>query len=309
MPRPELLDALILGAGVAGLSAALWLRDFGVETLVFEESRQPGGQLHDIHAPIVNYLLAFGWEGSRVAAGVLDDARAAGLPLLVGSPVTSVRVRDRSVVADGRAYRGRTLLLATGLRRRRLGVPGEQDLLGRGVSHSANRDRTQFAGRPVVVIGGGTAAVEDALLCAEVGSPVTLLHRSTRWRARRDFLERARKERGIRIVTGARVRRILGDSQVEGVEYRLRGAAKPRVVAADGVFVRIGWEPRSELLRGQLKLDRAGYVVADLGGATSARGVFAAGDVCSPRWPSVASAAGQGANAALEIARMLGKTV
>jgi thioredoxin reductase (NADPH) len=81
------------------------------------------------------------------------------------------------------------------------------------------------------------------------------------------------------------------------------------MVAADGVFVRIGWEPRSELLRGQLKLDRAGYVVADLGGTTSARGVFAAGDVCSPRWPSVASAAGQGANAALEIARMLGKTV
>ncbi|HET9251798.1 MAG TPA: NAD(P)/FAD-dependent oxidoreductase [Candidatus Eisenbacteria bacterium] len=305
MPRPERLDALILGAGVAGLSAALWLRDLGVECAVFEEARQPGGQLHEIHAPIVNHLMALGWEGSRVAAGVLSDARSAELPLLVGSPVTSVRVRLRTIVHEGRTYQGRTMLIATGLRRRRLGVPGERELLGRGVSLSANRDRTQFSGRPVVVIGGGTAAVEDALLCAEVGSPVTLLHRSTRWRARGDFLARARQERRIRIVTGARVRRIVGDSRVQGVEYRVRGTVRPRVVAADGVFVRVGWEPRSEILRGQIRLDRAGYVVAGPGGVTSARGVFAAGDVCSPRWPSIANAAGQGANAAMEMARML----
>jgi thioredoxin reductase (NADPH) len=307
MPRPERLDALILGAGVAGLSAALWLRDLGVECLVLEEDRQPGGQLHEIHAPIDNYLLAFHWEGSRVAAGILADARAAELPLLVGSPVTSVGVRNRTIEHEGRTFQGRTLLIATGLRRRKLGVPGERELLGHGVSLSANRDRTQFSGRPVVVIGGGTAAVEDALLCAEVGSPVTLLHRSTRWRARGDFIARARKEKRIKIVTGARVRRIVGDSRVQGVEYRLRGAERPRVIPADGVFIRIGWEPRSELLRGQLKLDRAGYVIAGPGGSTSARSVFAAGDVCSPRWPSVVNAMGQGANAAMEMARLLGK--
>jgi thioredoxin reductase (NADPH) len=307
MPRPERHDALILGSGVAGLSAALWLRDFGVECMVFEEARQPGGQLHEIHAPILNYLLTFGWEGSRVATGILSDARAAELPLLVGSPVTSVRVRDRTLVHEGRTYQGRTLLIATGLRRRRLGVPGERELIGRGVSLSANRDRTQFSGRPVVVIGGGTAAVEDALLCAEVGSPVTLLHRSTRWRARKDFLDRAHAERRIKIVTGARVRRILGDSKVEGVEYRIHGAARPRVAEADGVFIRIGWEPRSELVRGQLRTDRAGYLISGLGGTTSARGVFAAGDVASPRWPSIANAAGQAANAAWEMARLLKK--
>ena len=307
MPRPERHDALILGGGVAGLSAALWLRDFGVECLVFEEARQPGGQLHEIHAPIVNYLLAHGWEGSRILSGVLADARAAELPILVGSPVTSIRVRDRTLVHDGKTYQSRALVIATGLRRRRLGVPGERELLGRGVSLSANRDRTQFSGRPVVVVGGGTAAVEDALLCAEVGSPVTLLHRSTRWRARGDFLERARKVREIKILTGARVRRIIGDSKVEGVEYRLRGVAKPRVAEADGVFIRVGWEPRSELVRGQLRLDRAGYVIAGPAGATSVRGVFAVGDVASPRWPSITNAEGQGSNAAWEIARLLKK--
>src|SRR6185503_9635612 len=103
----------------------------------------------------------------------------------------------------------------TGLRRRALGIPGERELVGHGVSHSANRDRTVFAGRPVVVVGGGTAAVEDALLCAEVGSEVTLLHRSARFRARSDFLERARAEARIRIVPNAEAKRIVGEEHVE----------------------------------------------------------------------------------------------
>src|SRR5262245_37221333 len=281
MPGRERLDALILGAGVAGISAALWLRDFGIESLVVEEAPQPGGQLHEIHAPIPNYLLAVGMDGPRFAAGLAGDARAAELRMLVGSPVTDVSLTGRWVIRDGERYQGRSLLVATGLKRRRLGVPGERELLGNGVSHSANRDRTLFAGRPVVVVGGGTAAVEDALLCAEVGSPVTLIHRSTLFKARSDFLERARREKGIRIVTGARVRKILGTDRVEGVEVRVRGSDRVRTVAAAGVFIRIGWEPRTELLRGQVPLDRAGYLVAGRGGETGLRGVFAAGDVCS----------------------------
>jgi thioredoxin reductase (NADPH) len=305
MPRPERVDALILGAGVAGLSAGIWLRDLGVEPLILEESFQPGGQLHEIHAPIVNYLLARGWDGGRLASGVMADARAAELRIQVGSPVESISVKTRTVVWDGQRFQGATLVLATGLRRRSLGVPGERELAGRGVSFSANRDRTAYAGRPVVVVGGGTAAVEDALLCAETGSPVTLLHRSARFRARRDFLERTRRERGIRIITGARVTRILGKDQVAGVEYKVRGAARPRTAPADAVFLRIGWEPRTELLRGQLRLDRAGYLIAGPGGSTSVSRVYAIGDVCSPRCPSIANAAGQGAAAAWEIARAL----
>ncbi len=305
MPRPERVDALILGAGVAGLSAGLWLRDLGIRAVILEEALQPGGQLHEIHAPIPNYLLAYGWDGARVAAGMLGDARAAGLPILVGSPAVSVSVRSRTVEREEERIRAAALVIATGLRRRTLGVPGERELAGRGVSFSANRDRTAYAGRPVVVVGGGTAAVEDALLCAETGSPVTLLHRSARFRARRDFLERARKERSIRIVTGARVTRVLGKDQVAGVEYKVRGTARPRTAPADAVFLRIGWEPRTDLLRGQLRMDRAGYLIAGPAGSTSVSRVYAIGDVCSPRCPSIANAAGQGAAAAWEIARAL----
>ncbi len=308
MPRRKRVEALIVGAGVAGLSAALFLRDFGVEFLIVEEALQPGGQLHDIHASIENYLLGIGWEGDRFAAAMLSEARAAGLSILVGSPITRIAVRTKAVERAGERFEAKALLIATGLRRRALGVPGETELNGRGVSHSANRDRTAYAGRPVVVVGGGTAAVEDALLCAEVGSEVTLLHRSSRFRARPDFLARAKKNASIRIVRNARVIRIDGADRVEAVEYRVRGAKTLRVAKAEAVFIRVGWEPRTELLRGKLRLDRDGYIQAGVAGVTSVPGVYAAGDVCSPRWPSVANAAGQGAAAGWEIARRLGKT-
>ena len=307
MPRRKRLDALILGGGMAGISAALTLRGFGLDALILEEALLPGGQLHEIHAPIVDYPLAHGVTGARFAARVLDEARTAGLSILVGSPVTHVSVKGLWAERDDGRYPARALLIATGLRRRALDVPGEAELIGHGISHSANRDRAIYAGRPVVVVGGGTAAVEDALLCAEVGSSVTLIHRSNRFRARTDFLARAKKHPAIKIVLNAEVEQILGDDRVEGVRYRVRGSRVTRVAGADAVIVRIGWEPRTELLRGQVGLDRQGYVRARPGGATTAPAVYAAGDVCSPRSPSIANAAGQGAAAAWEIARLLGR--
>jgi thioredoxin reductase (NADPH) len=299
MRRAERVDALILGGGVAGLTAALTLRGFGLSTLVLEETSNPGGQLHEIHAPITDHPLAYGSDGARFASLVLESARRAELSILVGSPITRVTARARSVVREKERMVGRTLLIATGLRRRWLGIPGERELLGRGVSLSA--------GKPVVVIGGGTGAVEDALLCAEVGSPVTLLHHSATFRARTDFLERARKNPAIRIIANASTRRIVGEREVEAVEYRTKGSGITRTLKADAVYVRIGWEPRTELVRGQIGLDRAGYVRVRPGGATNVAGVYAAGDVCSPRCPTIANATGQGAAAAWEMARQLGR--
>lgn len=307
MPRRERLDALILGGGMAGISAALTLKGFGLSLLVLEEAREPGGQLHEIHAPIHDYPAAYGLTGSAFAWKLANDARAAGLPILAGSAVSAISARARWAERDRERFVARTLLIATGLRRRALGVPGERELLGRGVSVSANRDRMLYAGKPVVVVGGGTGAVEDALLCADAGSDVTLLHRSSRFRARTDFLKRAREHPHIRIVPNAAVRCIVGEDRVEEVQFRVRGSGTTRRVAAAGVFVRVGWQPRSDLLRGQLALDRAGYVKIGPGGRTGIPGVFAAGDVCSPRCLTLANAAGQGAAAAWEMARLLGR--
>jgi thioredoxin reductase (NADPH) len=307
VPRREHLDALILGGGMAGLSAALTLKGFGLSLLVLEESTQPGGQLHEIHAPIHDYPLAYGLTGTAFIWKLANDARSAGLPILAGSAVSAVSLSGRWAERDGERFAARTLLITTGLRRRALGVPGERELLGRGVSLSANRDRMIYAGKPVVVVGGGTGAVEDALLCADVGSAVTLLHRSSRFRARTDFLKRAREHPHIRIVPNATVRRILGEECVEEVNFRVRGSGTTWRVPAAGVFVRIGWQPRTELLRGQAALDRAGYMKAGPGGRTGVPCVFAAGDVCSPRCLTLANAAGQGTAAAWEMARHLGR--
>jgi thioredoxin reductase (NADPH) len=300
-------DVLIVGGGPAGLSAALWLRDFGFESVILERARQPGGQLHQIHAPIANYLTAYGWDGERFAGVALADARTAELNILVGEPVKRISARELRVDRGREKLRARAIVLATGLHRRMLGVRGEKELLGRGVSHSANRDRQRFADRPVAVVGGGTAAVEDALLCAGAGSDVTLIHRSTQFRARSDFLERARANPKIRWVTNAEVSAIVGKERVEAVRYRKRGGRRVEEVRVDGVFVRIGWEPDSSLVRGVVRLDRAGFIRVGAGGRTSARGVYAAGDVCSPRCPSIANSVGQGAEVAWEIARALGR--
>lgn len=312
----KLHDVLIVGAGPAGLSAALWLRDFGLSALLLERERQPGGQLHQIHAPIPNYLTAHGWDGERFAGVALADARAASLEILVGEPVRRI-VAERAERRGGlptfrvdrgrERLRGRAVLLATGLRRRTLGVPGEAALQGRGVSHSANRDRERWAGRPVAVVGGGTAAVEDALLCATVGCDVTLIHRSARFRARDDFLERARVHPKIRIVTNAEVRTILGKDRVEKVRYRRRRMRGDEELRVDAVYVRIGWEPETDAVGRLARLDRQGYVRVDARGRTRTAGLYAAGDVCSPRSPSIANAVGQGAVAAWEIARALGR--
>lgn len=312
-PKPARLDVVVVGAGVAGLSTALWLRDFGLDALLIEESSRPGGQVHEIHAAIPNYLATFGWDGARLAGAALSDARTAGLSILVGARVTRISTSGRWVerAADdaGGAVRvpARAVVLATGLRRRTLGVSGETEFRDRGISHSANRDRDRFAGKPVVVVGGGTAAVEDALLCAERGSDVTLLHRSATFRARADFLERARANSRIRFTTDAAVTGIDGTDAVESVTYRLRGSRADVRIPCAGVFVRIGWEPRTELVRKQIRCDRGGFIRAGAAGATSAPWVFAAGDVCAPRCPSIANAVGQGAAVAWEIARRLGR--
>ena len=158
-PPAARLDVVVVGAGVAGLSTALWLRDFGLDALLIEESSRPGGQLHEIHAAIPNYLATFGWDGARLAGAALSDARAAGLTILVGARVarvsTSGRWVERAADDAGGPVRvpARALVLATGLRRRTLGVPGETEFVGRGVSHSANREREQYAGKPVVIVG------------------------------------------------------------------------------------------------------------------------------------------------------------
>jgi thioredoxin reductase (NADPH) len=178
-------------------------------------------------------------------------------------------------------------------------------LKGRGIVESGVRDREWLAGKDVCVIGGGDAAAENALMLAEVCPTVTLVHRGTALRARREFAERLKSEHRVTVFTEATLERIIGEAAVEAVEVRRKGAFKPFQIAVQGVLIRIGVEPNTELFREQLPLDERGYIPVTSEQETSIENVFAIGDVSNPLAPTIAGATGAGATAAKVIASRL----
>ena len=299
-------DVLIIGAGPAGLSAALWCDELGLDTLVLEQGSETGGQLLQVYNKIGNY------PGVRAANGLeLRDLFTAQLEgtdfdLWTDVEIESADLRARRVtLLSGEQLQAISIIIATGVRRRRLGVPGEKELMGRGVVESATRDRDRLAGKDVCVIGGGDAAAENALMLAEVCPTVTLVHRGASLRARREFTERLQADHRVTVFKESNVLRIIGEEQVEAVEILRRGAIKPFQMAVRGVLVRIGVEPCSELFRDQIHLDERGYIVTTGEQETSIGNVFAVGDVSNPLAPTISGACGAGATAAKVIAARL----
>lgn len=299
-------DVLIIGAGPAGLSAALWCDELGLDTLVLEQASETGGQLLQVYNAIGNY------PGVRAANGLeLRDLFTAQLDgtdfdLWTDVEIESADLRARRVtLLSGEQLQAISIIIATGVRRRRLGVPGEKELMGRGVVESATRDRDRLAGKDVCVVGGGDAAAENALMLAEVCPTVTLVHRGKSLRARREFTERLQADHRVTVFKESNVLRIIGEEQVEAVEILRRGAIKPFQMAVRGVLVRIGVEPCSELFRDQIHLDERGYIVTTGEQETSIGNVFAVGDVSNPLAPTISGACGAGATAAKVIAARL----
>ena len=299
-------DVIIIGAGPAGLSAALWCDELGLDTLVIEREAEVGGQLLRVYNRVENYLGVEAEDGRELRDRFAAQVEDKDFDLWTGAEIESVDLRAKRVrLLSGEELRAVALVLATGVRRRKLGVPGEEEFAGRGVLESGKRDRELVAGEDVVVVGGGDAAAENALLLAEVCPTVTLVHRGKRLSARPEFAERIRGEFRINVFTEATLRSILGKESVEAVEIAREGALKPFRMAARGVLIRVGVEPNSELFRDQLHADERGYVVTTGEHETSVEMVFAAGDLSNPLAPTVSGATGAGATAAKVIAARL----
>ncbi len=299
-------DVLIIGAGPAGLSAARWCDELGLDTLVLEQREEVGGQLLSVYNPIENYL------GLRVANGrdlrdrFVDQTKDCDFDLWTNVEIESVDLKARRVVLrSGEQLHSIAIIIATGLRRRKLGIPGEDEFRGRGLMESATRDRDQLAGKDVCVIGGGDAAAENALLLAEVCPTVTLVHRGRKLRGRREFIEKLHTNNCITVFPESVVRRIIGHEQVEAVEIERAGAIKPFQMAVQGVLVRVGFQPNTELFQSTLEMDERGYVIVGSQQETSVGNVFAIGDVANPVAPTISSAVGAGATAAKVIAARL----
>jgi thioredoxin reductase (NADPH) len=299
-------DVLIIGAGPAGLSAARWCDDLGLDTLVLEQNEEVGGQLLWVHNPIDNYLGASVANGSELRDRFVEQTKGCDFDLWTQVEIAGVDLKARRVVLrSGEEIQSIAIIIATGLRRRKLGISGEDEFAGRGVIESGARDRDLVAGKDVCVIGGGDAAAENALLLAEVCPTVTLVHRGKKLRARPEFTEQLHTNHCITVFPESVVRRIIGHEQVEAVEIERGGAIKPFQMAVQGVIVRIGFEPNTESFRNQVDLDERGYVRVDARQETTVTNVFAIGDVASPLAPTISGAVGAGATAAKVIAARL----
>jgi thioredoxin reductase (NADPH) len=299
-------DVIIIGAGPAGLSTAFWCDELGLDTLVLEQAEHVGGQLHRVYNPINNYLGLKARNGAELLKHFTAQVDSAEFDLWTQTSISSVDLKAKRIaLASGEQLQSIAIVIAMGVRPRELGVPGEKEFVGKGMIESGARDRELVSGHDVCVVGGGDAAVENALLLAEVCPTVTLVHRGKKLRARREFTEQLQANHCITVFTESLLTRIIGDDRVEAVEIHRKQGLKPFQLAVRGVLIRIGVEPNTELFREQLDTDERGCVVVNSQQETTVPMVFAVGDVSNPVAPTISSATGGGATAAKVIASRL----
>jgi thioredoxin reductase (NADPH) len=300
-------DLIIIGAGPAGYTAAIYAARAGHAPLVFE-GEQVGGQL--MTTTEVENFPGFprGIQGPELMAAMRDQAARFGAEL-VGAAVTAVdfSAMPFKVTAGDRIEEARAVIIASGASAKRLGLESEKALYGKGVSACATCDGFFFKGKRVVVVGGGDAAMEEAIYLTRFADAVTVLVRGDKLRASLVMQERAKGNPKIAFVWNAEVAEVLGveAGHVTGVRVRDTQSGEERQIDCDGIFTAIGHQPNTALFKGQLELDDIGYVVLKDGTATSVPGVFAAGDVADRRYRQAATAAGSGCAATLDAQRFL----
>jgi thioredoxin reductase (NADPH) len=292
-------DVIIIGGGVAGISAGRWCAELGLSALVLEQGGELGGQLLWIYGAIENYPGVKAQNGFELRDRLMQIPESARLEIRRNAEVSQVSLKDRVIeLAGGEKLQAGAMIIATGIRRRKLSVAGGEEFAGKGILVSGARDKELARGKDVVIVGGGDAAFENALMLAEVARSVSIVHRSLEFRARKEFRDKVEADPKIKIIVNSVVTRIEGGENVESVIVRNTISNDESTLPAQAVLIRIGVEPNSELFRGQMELDEKGFIAVNERCETSAGGVYAVGDVASPDSMTVSTAAGMGATAA-----------
>ncbi|PKU91976.1 thioredoxin reductase [Bifidobacterium thermophilum] len=298
-------DVIIIGSGPAGYTAAIYLGRAGYRPVVIAGALTPGGQL--VNTTEVENFPGFpdGIMGPDLMDAMRKQAERFGAEIVYDDVVSAdVQGDSKRVVLDGGdTYTARAVIVATGSQVRKLGVPGEVEYSGRGVSYCATCDGFFFRGKPIVVVGGGDSALTEADFLSRFGSSVTVIHRRDTFRASRILVDRAEKNPKIDFRMNAVVERVNGDDEsgAHSVTIRDTVTGDTTEIPANGVFVAIGHTPATEFLHGALQLDEHGYITVDGASTrTSVPGVFAAGDVVDGVYRQAISAAGMGCRAALD---------
>jgi thioredoxin reductase (NADPH) len=297
-------DVVVIGGGPAGVNAALECKDINLDVLLLEAGTALGGQLPEISHPVRNVATGRYADGPALQAGLQSTAALLGPRVLLEHSVHTASLDEGWVEAGGQRLHGRALLIASGTTPQHLPV-AVNGAFGGDITYQVESDPDRFIGRPVVVVGGGDSATLDALFLAQTASSVLLVHRSEALTARHDIVALVRANKGIEDLPGWEVESVHGAEHLEGVGLVHPATGDRRTVPAGGLVVKISRDPCTTVFRGQLDLDRRGFVLADSELRTSRPGVFAAGDVVSGAYWRVATALGHGSLVSRTILRYL----
>ena len=295
---PHVYDVLVIGGGPGGYTAALYAARANLSVMVLEKLT-PGGQMGTTDV-IDNYPgFPEGVGGFELALQMQKGAQRFGaqtqlsevISVELGGTVKQVRTQDGT-------YQARTVVLASGAHPRELGLSGEQELRGRGVSYCATCDGMFYRGKTVAVVGGGNTAVSDVLYLSRLCQKVYLIHRRDQLRASKVYLDPLQQAENVEFVWDSQVQKLLYGDVLTGVQVRHKKTGELREIPCDGLFVAVGHVPNTELYQGQVELDQAGYVLADETTQTNLPGVFAVGDLRKKPLRQVITAASDGAVAA-----------
>jgi len=300
-------QVIIIGSGPAGLAAAVYTGRAQLDPLLIAGPAL-GGQVA-ISSEIGNYPgFAQDIEGVELAQLMQKQAERFGARIEMDI-VTGVdlSIRPFKVVTYGGEYETQSLIVASGASPRKLGIPGEAEFSGRGVSYCATCDGFFYMGKEIVMVGGGDAAVEEAIFLTRFASKVTIIHRRDQLRAEKLLRDRAFRNEKIEFLWDTVVTEIVGETLTTGVKVRNVKTGEESLFPTQGVFVAIGYVPNTEFLGDQLKLTDSGYLIADDDQRTSVVGVWAAGDVCDWTYRQIATSVGAGCKAALQAEHYIAK--
>jgi thioredoxin reductase (NADPH) len=299
-------SVLIIGSGCAGLTAAIYAARANLKPLVLD-GHEPGGQL-SLTTHVENFPgFPDGIMGPELIENMRKQAQKFGAEFKAGA-VTEVDVSKRpfKIVAGKNTYETEALIVAAGASARLLGLKGERELIGHGVSTCATCDGYFFRGKPIAVVGGGDSAMEESNFLSRYASEVYLIHRRNEFRASKIMIDRAKANTKVEFVTPFAVEEIVApQGHVEGVRLRNQQTKETREIPVHGVFVAIGHDPNSIVFKGKLEMDSNGYLLAKHGSLTSIPGVFVAGDVQDHRYRQAVTAAGSGCMAAIDAEKFL----